>query len=96
MALVRPKIHSAAKDRNYEFKYTKNPFGFQVIRNSDQQVVFDTTQYPLVFEDQYLELTTAVPNNTNIYGFGETTLLEFRRNNIKVSEVICLLYLLFV
>lgn len=30
-----------------------------------------TPAYPLVFSDQYLQLATAVPNNTNIYGLGE-------------------------
>lgn len=80
----RPKIHKAAKHRNYDFKYTENPFGFQVIRSSDNQVIFDTTEYPIVFEDQYLELTTSVPDNANLYGFGETTRLDFKLNSEKV------------
>ena len=84
LGLERPKLRKPAKKRNYDFKYTNDPFGFQVIRKSDNAVIFDTTNYPLVFEDQYLEITTAVPDDANIYGFGETTLPNFRRNNVKV------------
>ncbi|KAI7854312.1 alpha glucosidase [Circinella umbellata] len=83
LGLERPKLRKAAKKRNYDFKYTSDPFGFQVIRKSDKAIIFDTTDYPLVFEDQYLEITTAVPSDANIYGFGETTLPNFRRDSIK-------------
>ncbi|KAI8142898.1 alpha glucosidase [Fennellomyces sp. T-0311] len=83
LGLERPKLRKPAKKLNYEFKYAENPFGFQVIRKSDKAVIFDTTDYPLVFEDQYLEITTAVPDDANIYGFGETTLPNFRRDNVK-------------
>ncbi|KAI8142903.1 alpha glucosidase [Fennellomyces sp. T-0311] len=80
--LERPKTKRPAKKTNYEFKYTSRPFGFQVIRKADKEVIFDTTDYPLVFEDQYLELTTAVPDDANIYGVGETT-APFKRDNIQ-------------
>ncbi|KAL1929570.1 hypothetical protein VTP01DRAFT_1708 [Rhizomucor pusillus] len=82
LGMVRPKIKHAAKNTNYEFKYTSRPFGFQVIRKSDKEVIFDTTNYPLVFEDQYLEVSTAVPDDTNIYGIGET-IAPFRRDNVQ-------------
>ncbi|KAI9495167.1 alpha glucosidase [Zychaea mexicana] len=78
--LERPKTRKPAKKLNYDFKYTENPFGFQVIRKVDKEVIFDTSDYPLVFEDQYLELSTAVPNDANLYGIGEVT-APFRRNN---------------
>ncbi|KAI9495162.1 alpha glucosidase [Zychaea mexicana] len=83
LGIERPRLRKSAKKRNYEFKYTEDPFGFQVIRKSDKAVIFDTTDYPLVFEDQYLEITTAVPDDANIYGFGETTIPHFRRDNVK-------------
>lgn len=85
LGVERPKIHSAAQDVNYDFKYTSNPFGFKVIRKSDKQVIFDTTDYPLVFEDQYLEVSTTVPKDTNLYGIGEV-IGSFRRNNVHVSR----------
>ncbi|KAI9496829.1 alpha glucosidase [Zychaea mexicana] len=81
LGLPRPKLNTPFENPNYRFKYTREPFTFQVIRTSDNAVVFDTTDYPLVFEDQYLELTTKVPKDANLYGFGETPLPSFRRNN---------------
>ncbi|KAI8140128.1 glycosyl hydrolases family 31-domain-containing protein [Fennellomyces sp. T-0311] len=64
---------------NYEFQYTSKPFGFKVVQRWDDRILFDTEGFPLVFEDQYLELSTHVPENTNIYGFGETN-APFRRH----------------
>ncbi|KAI9284580.1 alpha glucosidase [Umbelopsis sp. AD052] len=80
LGLVRPKTKKAASHPNYSFHYTDKPFSFKVTRNSDKEVLFDTTGQPLVFEDQYLELTTKVPDNANLYGFGEVT-GAYRRNN---------------
>lgn len=79
--LQRPKLDTAASalERNYDFTYTDNPFGFQVIRASDQAVLFDTRHLPLVFEDQYLEISTSISEDTNIYGFGETPLKHLKR-----------------
>ncbi|KAI8146374.1 alpha glucosidase [Fennellomyces sp. T-0311] len=81
LGLKRPDIESRFENPNYEFKYTNEPFGFQVVRTSDHVIIFDTTELPFVFQDQYLELTTKVPDDANIYGFGETPLPKFRRNN---------------
>ncbi|KAI0323154.1 hypothetical protein GY45DRAFT_1235712, partial [Cubamyces sp. BRFM 1775] len=37
--------------------------------------------FPLVFEDQYLQLTSALPLGTNIYGLGEVVASSgFRRD----------------
>ncbi|OLY77818.1 Alpha-glucosidase [Smittium mucronatum] len=62
-------LHSFA---DLSFKYTDHPtagFGFQVIRNDT--ILFDTIGHPIVFEDQYLELTSNLPKDANIYGIGE-------------------------
>ena len=83
--MERPKLRKPAKKTNYDFSYTDNPFGFKVTRKHDKEVIFDTNDYPLVFEDQYLELSTAVPDDANLYGVGETT-APFRRNNLKVRS----------
>ncbi|KAG2219357.1 hypothetical protein INT45_011265 [Circinella minor] len=80
--MERPKLRKPAKKTNYDFSYTENPFGFKVTRKHDKEVLFDTNDYPLVFEDQYLELSSAVPDDANLYGVGETT-APFRRNNLK-------------
>ncbi|KAJ1668223.1 hypothetical protein IW140_000473 [Coemansia sp. RSA 1813] len=44
-------------------------FGFKVARGGE--VIFDTSGHPLIFEDQYIEVTSRLPNNANIYGLGE-------------------------
>ncbi|KAI7901599.1 alpha glucosidase [Cokeromyces recurvatus] len=83
LGLIRPNITSYAfENRNYDFEYTAKPFGFRVIRNSDKTIVFDTTNMPLVFEDQYLELSTSIPKDANIYGFGEVTAPFKRTSNV--------------
>lgn len=46
---------------------------------SDPSLVFDG--FPLVFEDRYLQLTSALPLDTNIYGLGEVLASSgFRRD----------------
>ncbi|ORX58668.1 alpha glucosidase [Hesseltinella vesiculosa] len=82
LGLERPVIKHRAKNPNYEFKYTASPFGFQVLRKSDSQILFDTNNQPFVFEDQYIELTSSLPDDANVYGLGETT-EPFRKNSIK-------------
>lgn len=57
---------------DYEFNYTNSPFGFQIKRKSSGEMLFDTVGLPLVFEDQYLEMSTHLPaEGTNTFGFGE-------------------------
>eukprot|EP00475_Leptophrys_vorax_P026380 TRINITY_DN3720_c0_g1_i2.p1 TRINITY_DN3720_c0_g1~~TRINITY_DN3720_c0_g1_i2.p1 ORF type:complete len:685 (-),score=109.37 TRINITY_DN3720_c0_g1_i2:759-2813(-) len=57
---------------NYKFSYVQSPFGFQVTRMSDGEVLFNTsTERSLIFQDQYLEISSILPDNANIYGFGE-------------------------
>ncbi|XP_057695527.1 sucrase-isomaltase, intestinal isoform X2 [Corythoichthys intestinalis] len=47
-----------------------NPFGIIVRRKENRKVLFDTTMGPLVFADQFLQLSAKLPSN-NIYGLGE-------------------------
>ncbi len=55
--------------------HTDFPFGFAVTRRSDGEVLFNTTTTGsfngLVFEDQYIEISTQLPPNPYIYGLGE-------------------------
>ncbi|KAJ7216187.1 hypothetical protein O6H91_Y471800 [Diphasiastrum complanatum] len=59
------------------FVYTKDPFGFAVIRNPGGEVLFNSTPSALfggmVFKDQYLEISTSVSKSASLYGFGERT-----------------------
>ncbi|KAG1674695.1 hypothetical protein FOA52_007219 [Chlamydomonas sp. UWO 241] len=51
------------------------PFGLKVIRPGQAWApLFDTTGLPLVYEDQYLELSTHMPENSQMMGLGEATL----------------------
>lgn len=71
--------NSLPPESDYEFKYTENPFSFQIVRKSDKETLFNTTELPFVFEDQYLEISTHLPSEgTNIYGLGEV-LASFKR-----------------
>lgn len=50
------------------------PYALSVLRKSTQQPVFDTRGHRLVFKDQFIELTTAVPADADLYGLGQTML----------------------
>ncbi|CAO3630085.1 unnamed protein product [Mucor hiemalis] len=82
--IVRSTVHGGGRRKgsnnnigyppgsDYEFNYTNSPFGFQIKRKSTGEMLFDTVGLPLVFEDQYLEISTHLPvEGTNTYGFGE-------------------------
>ncbi|EMD34263.1 glycoside hydrolase family 31 protein [Gelatoporia subvermispora B] len=56
-----------------QFNYTASPFSFSVLRTSTREVLFTTGSHPLIFEPQYLRLTTDLPQNANLYGLGEHT-----------------------
>jgi alpha-glucosidase len=61
----------SAGDATLEFSMEQNPFSFKITRKSNHEVLFDTSESPIVFEDQYLRLRTSLPENPNIYGLGE-------------------------
>ncbi|KAG2214664.1 hypothetical protein INT46_005681 [Mucor plumbeus] len=84
LGFERPQIkhYASSKNRNLDFQYTAKPFSFKVVRKSDKVAIFDTSNLPLVFEDQYLELSTKLPNDANIYGLGEVTAPFKRTNNV--------------
>lgn len=56
-------------DSILRFDYQREPFSFQVLRGD--QVLFDTTGTNIVFETQYLNLKTWLPDDPNLYGLGE-------------------------
>lgn len=66
----------------YEFSYTERPFGFAVTRVDDGEVIFNSTApvgpdgvtplfNGLVFEDQFLEISSVLPPSPVFYGLGE-------------------------
>eukprot|EP00743_Colponemidia_sp_Colp-15_P001390 GILK01001525.1.p1 GENE.GILK01001525.1~~GILK01001525.1.p1 ORF type:complete len:894 (-),score=148.33 GILK01001525.1:161-2842(-) len=71
----------------YDFSYTESPFSFTVKRKADGDVLFSTVGYPIFFSAQYVELSTSLPHQPNIYGLGERT-REFRLDsNDKIYTI---------
>lgn len=63
-----------------QISWTTNPFSFAITRKADNEVLFnslpepkDNTFHPMVFKDQYLEISTRLPSNSHLYGLGEST-----------------------
>ncbi|KAI3322938.1 glycoside hydrolase family 31 protein [Xylariaceae sp. AK1471] len=55
------------------FSLSNNPtFEFKVTRKSTGDVLFNTEGSKLVYEDQFIEFGSALPDNYNLYGLGET------------------------
>ncbi|CAN1839572.1 Alpha-xylosidase 1 [Linum perenne] len=69
------------------FNYTEDPFSFSVTRKSDGQTLFNSRSEesdpfgPMVFKDQYLEISTKLPEEASLYGLGEST----RPSGIKLK-----------
>lgn len=52
-----------------EFQWTNDPsFQFKVTRKESSEVLFDTYGSKIIYQDQFLEMTTAMVPNYNIYG----------------------------
>ncbi|KAM4742529.1 sucrase-isomaltase, intestinal [Anableps anableps] len=56
-----------------------NPFGLIVRRQMSKKILFDTTMAPLVFADQYIQLSAKLPSH-NIYGLGEHVHQRYRHD----------------
>jgi len=57
---------------DFEFSYSNKPsFSFKVTRKSTGDVIFDTTGSVLVYENQFIEFVSQLPENYNLYGMGE-------------------------
>ena len=61
------------------FNYIADPFSFSVKRKSNGQTLFNSSSDGsssfgvMVFKDQYLEISTQLPNDASLYGLGENT-----------------------
>ncbi|WCJ19441.1 Alpha-glucosidase [Euphorbia peplus] len=62
------------------FSYVEDPFTFTVKRKSTGDILFSSSAQ-LVFKDQYLEISTSLPKDASLYGFGESS----RPTGIKLS-----------
>lgn len=67
-----PDADTLAQDNDFQFTWSNNPtFSFSVIRRSTGDVAFTTEGSVLVYEDQFIEFVTQMPENYNTYGLGE-------------------------
>ncbi len=70
--MPRPSSGSIDNGSDLKFELQNEPFAFSVSRSSTGEVLFDTSGQQLVFESQYVRLRTALPDDPNIYGLGES------------------------
>ncbi|KAK5105011.1 hypothetical protein LTS08_001284 [Lithohypha guttulata] len=77
---------ASASNSNLRFTFTQSPFSFAVAR-SDGETLFNTSGNPLVFENQYLNVRTSLPDSPNLYGLGEHS-DPFRLNTTNYTRTI--------
>ncbi|CZT23567.1 related to Alpha/beta-glucosidase agdC [Ramularia collo-cygni] len=71
--LPRPGGSTPCAESDLDITVVDSPFSFAVSRKSNQDVLFNTSNTPLIFQDQYWQLTTSLPHDPNLYGLGEHT-----------------------
>jgi alpha-glucosidase len=74
--IVAPKVdddaETGAAANDLDFVWSNEPsFGFSVIRQSTGDIIFSTQGTKLVFENQFIEFVSSLPENYNLYGMGE-------------------------
>lgn len=76
---VQPFQGNAASPLTYEVMVSKQPFSIKVIRTSNSRVLFDSSIGPLLFADQFLQLSIRLPS-ANVYGLGEHVHQQYRHD----------------
>ncbi|XP_040584480.1 maltase-glucoamylase, intestinal [Mesocricetus auratus] len=76
---VQPFSGNAASSLNYQVEVFKQPFSIRVTRKSNNRVLFDSSIGPLIFSDQFLQLSTRLPS-ANVYGLGEHVHQRYRHD----------------
>jgi alpha-glucosidase len=67
-----PKNGRHSQEIDLEFSWSNDPsFSFVVVRKSTGDVLFDTRGSVLVYENQFIEFVSQLPENYNLYGMGE-------------------------
>ncbi|KAH6664232.1 glycosyl hydrolases family 31-domain-containing protein [Halenospora varia] len=69
---VDSDANSTTLDNDLNFSWSNDPtFSFTVIRQSTGDVLFSSKGTKLVFENQFIEFASSLPENYNLYGMGE-------------------------
>ncbi|KAF1347526.1 glycosyl hydrolases family 31-domain-containing protein [Delphinella strobiligena] len=64
--------NATTKDSDLQFSWSNEPsFSFTVLRKSTGDVIFSTKDTVLVYENQFIEFVSTLPENYNLYGMGE-------------------------
>ena len=73
--IPKPTIDDETRSIVYhdlEFMWNNDPtFSFTISRRDTDEILFDTTEKKLVFENQFIEFASSLPENYNLYGLGE-------------------------
>lgn len=64
-----PRITTKPEKMDYNISFLPN-WGFQIIRKSTGEILFDTSVAPLFFCNQFIQLSSLLPS-TYLYGLGE-------------------------
>ncbi|XP_022103478.1 lysosomal alpha-glucosidase-like isoform X2 [Acanthaster planci] len=65
-----PKVSKRVPSTDYKVQFSRSPMGLIVTRRVDGTVIFNSTLSPLIFADQFLQLSTSLVT-PYIYGLGE-------------------------
>jgi len=64
--------NGSASESDLQFSWSNDPsFSFTVLRKSTGDVLFSTEGTVLVYENQFIEFVSALPENYTLYGMGE-------------------------
>ncbi|KAK5714382.1 hypothetical protein LTR17_017163 [Elasticomyces elasticus] len=65
-------VQSDTQDVDLQFSWSNDPtFSFTVLRKSTGDVLIDTRGSVLVYENQFIEFVSQLPESYNLYGMGE-------------------------
>ncbi|XP_076337317.1 lysosomal alpha-glucosidase-like isoform X2 [Tachypleus tridentatus] len=78
-----PDVKMTPQVRDYEIQIQNDPISFKIIRNTTGNVLIDTSAGPLIFSNQYLQISTRLPS-TFLYGLGEHRDHFLRRSDWKI------------
>ncbi|KAK2096764.1 hypothetical protein P7K49_025798 [Saguinus oedipus] len=70
---------NAAASLTYQVEISREPFSIKVTRRSNNRVLFDSSIGPLLFADQFLQLSSRLPS-ANVYGLGEHVHQQYRHD----------------
>ncbi|KAF2435435.1 hypothetical protein EJ08DRAFT_645731 [Tothia fuscella] len=69
---VDNNAETTAQENDFQVSWSNTPtFSFTVVRRSTGDIVFSSAGSKLVYEDQFIEFVTSMPENYNTYGLGE-------------------------